>query len=63
VRGAVLAWAAERAGLPAPAPSGLRFAAAREARFDAIADALEAHLDVERVLALIAAGAPAEAAR
>jgi hypothetical protein len=37
------------------------FAAARAARFDAIADALEAHLDVERLLELVAEGAPAEA--
>jgi adenosylcobyric acid synthase len=58
VRAAVLAWAADRAGLPAPAPSSLRFAEARATRFDAIADVLEASLDVDRLLALIAGGAP-----
>jgi adenosylcobyric acid synthase len=62
LRAAVLAWAAERAGLPAPSPSGLSFADARTARFDAIADVLEASLDLDVLVGLIAEGALAEAA-
>jgi adenosylcobyric acid synthase len=58
LRAGVLAWAAARAGLPAPPPSGVDFAAARAARFDRIADALEAHLDVDRLLAIVGEGAP-----
>jgi adenosylcobyric acid synthase len=58
LRRAVVGWARGRAGLrPAPR-SEVRFAAAREARFDAIADVLEAHLDLDRLLAIIATGAP-----
>lgn len=56
LRGAVLAWAAGRSGKPFT-PSGRSFAAARDARFDAIADALEAALDLDRVYGLIAEGA------
>jgi adenosylcobyric acid synthase len=40
-------------------PAGVSFAAARAARFDAVADALEAHLDVHAIEALIAEGCPA----
>jgi adenosylcobyric acid synthase len=58
LRAGVLRWAAAHAGLPEPPPSPVAFAAARAARFDRIADALETHLDVERVLAIIAEGAP-----
>ncbi len=47
-RAAVLGWA-----VPTWAPSGLDFAAARTARFDRIADTLEASLDLDRLLALI----------
>jgi adenosylcobyric acid synthase len=57
LRAGVVRWAAARAGLPAPPPSPVRFAAARAARFDRIADALEEHVDVGRVLALVAEGA------
>ncbi|HEX6416842.1 MAG TPA: cobyric acid synthase, partial [Acidimicrobiales bacterium] len=42
LRAAVLAWAAARAGVAAPAPSRVSFAAARQARLDRIADAVEA---------------------
>jgi adenosylcobyric acid synthase len=47
-RAAVLGWAA-----PAWVPSGLDFAAARTARFDRIADALESSLDLDALFALI----------
>ncbi|HEX6568196.1 MAG TPA: cobyric acid synthase [Acidimicrobiales bacterium] len=56
-RAAILAWAAARAGLPEPVPSGLRFADARSARFDAMADALEASLELDRVLELVSQAA------
>ena len=61
-RAGVLAWAAERAG-KRWAPGGLDFAAARLARLDRIADLLEAHLDLDRLAALIAEGAAVTAAR
>jgi adenosylcobyric acid synthase len=57
LRTGVLAWAAEAAGMPPPAGPGVRFAAAREARFDRIADTLAAHLDMERLTDIIAEGA------
>ena len=47
-RAAVLRWAS-----PAWVPSGMSFAAARTARFDRIADALESSLDLDRLFALI----------
>ena len=56
LRRAVISWIAEFAGMPAPTTWAPSFAAAREARFDQIADTLEAHLDVERLLDLIASG-------
>jgi adenosylcobyric acid synthase len=59
LRGAVLAWAADRAGIPAPADHDLSFEAERQARLDRIADVLEAHLDLDALFALIARGAPA----
>jgi adenosylcobyric acid synthase len=58
VRAELLAWVAERAGRPTRRPSAVSFATARTVRFDATADALEAHLDLDRLLALVAAGAP-----
>jgi adenosylcobyric acid synthase len=58
LRAALLGWAAQRAGLPAPAHSGLRFAQARTARFDQIADVLEDHLDMDRLTDLIGSAAP-----
>jgi len=39
-------------------PAGVSFAASREAQFDRLADAVEAHLDVARIEELIAEGAP-----
>jgi adenosylcobyric acid synthase len=57
-RRGVLAWAADRAGVRMPEPAPVGFAVARLARIDAIADTLETHLDIERVLELIAEGAP-----
>jgi adenosylcobyric acid synthase len=56
-RAGVLAWVAERAG-KRWAPGGLDFGAARLARLDRVADLLERHLDLDRVAALIAEGAP-----
>ncbi|MEA2973001.1 MAG: adenosylcobyric acid synthase, partial [Actinomycetota bacterium] len=41
------------------APSGVSFAAARDAQFDLLADLLEAHLDLAAIDRLIATGAPA----
>lgn len=57
LRGAVLRWAAATGGRCAPAVSGLSFAAARTRRFDVMADVLEAHLDMGRVVDLIESGA------
>ena len=57
LRAAVLAWAAVRRGRPVPPPSGLCFADARAARFDAMADVLEQSLDLDRLFALIESGA------
>lgn len=57
LRAAVLRWAAELSGAPAPNVPAISFPAARQARLDRIADALEAHLDLERVFALIEQGA------
>jgi adenosylcobyric acid synthase len=56
-RAGVLAWVAERAGKQWT-PGGLDFGAARLARLDRVADLLERHLDLDRVAALIAEGAP-----
>ena len=61
MRVAVLRWAAERAGVPAPDVPAISFAAARQARLDRIADTLDAHLDLDRVFALIEQGAPVAA--
>ncbi|HEV7862197.1 MAG TPA: cobyric acid synthase [Acidimicrobiia bacterium] len=41
------------------APSGVSFAAAREAQFDALADLVETHLDMTAIERLITTGAPA----
>jgi adenosylcobyric acid synthase len=56
-RRSVLAWVADRNGLPPPAVSPAGFGAMRMARIDAIADVLEAHLDLDRIVGLIAEGA------
>jgi adenosylcobyric acid synthase len=58
LRAGILGWAAARAGIRAPALPGVRFATARMARLDQIADTLEAHLDLDRLLAIVADGAP-----
>jgi adenosylcobyric acid synthase len=58
LRAGILRWAADRAGVPAPDLPGVRFGELRMARLDQIADTLEAHLDLERLVALIAEGAP-----
>jgi len=58
LRGALLRWAADRAGAPHPPEPRPAFRRAREARLDGIADTLEAHLDLDRLLPLIATGAP-----
>jgi adenosylcobyric acid synthase len=59
-RAAFLASVAARRG-KAFAPSGVSFAAAREAQFDRLADLVEAHLDMAAIEKLIAAGVPADA--
>jgi adenosylcobyric acid synthase len=46
------------AGLPPVEPGPASFAAARQARIDALADALEDHLDLDRLLDLVASGPP-----
>ncbi len=61
MRAAVLRWAAEHAGVSAPDVPTISFAAAREARLDRIADTIDAHLDLDRVFALIEQGAPVAA--
>ena len=59
-RAAVLRWAADVRGVAEPEGLGtVSFAAARMHRLDRIADALEQHLDMDRLLALVAEGAPA----
>jgi adenosylcobyric acid synthase len=60
LRAAVLGWAAERAGVPAPGVPAFSFASAREERLDRIADTLEAHLDLDRLFALFDQGASLE---
>jgi adenosylcobyric acid synthase len=54
------AWLAEVAGgLGVPFAAGPQsFAAVREARIDALADAMEEHLDLDALLDLVASGAP-----
>jgi adenosylcobyric acid synthase len=54
LRAALLAWAAGRSGVAGVEAGRVSFAAARQARIDAIADALEASLDLPRLAALIA---------
>jgi adenosylcobyric acid synthase len=61
-RAGVLAWAAARAG-KRWSPGGVDFSALRLARLDRMADALEAHLDVPHLCALIAEGALERPAR
>jgi adenosylcobyric acid synthase len=56
-RAAVLAWVAGQAGKPW-VPSEMRFAETRRARLDRMADALDTHLDLERIAELITEGAP-----
>ena len=53
-------WLAEVAGrLDVPFTAGTQsFAAVREARIDALADAMEEHLDLDALLDLVASGAP-----
>ena len=57
-RTAWLTEAAALAGISGFRAGGTSFAAARDARIDAIADALEQHVDVDAVLELIDRGAP-----
>jgi adenosylcobyric acid synthase len=53
LRGALLGMVADRP------PSGVSFAAARERRLDLLGDLVERHLDVDALLSLARAGAPA----
>jgi adenosylcobyric acid synthase len=57
-RGAWLRLAADLTGHPGITVGSVSFAAAREGRIDAIADAVEEHLDLEAVLRLVEHGAP-----
>jgi adenosylcobyric acid synthase len=57
LRRALLHWVAELRGREFE-PSGASFAAAREARLDALGDLVSDHLDVDRLSALIAGGVP-----
>jgi adenosylcobyric acid synthase len=56
-RAGLLTGVAERRGKKC-VPGGVSFAAARAARFDALADAVEAHLDGAALDRLIAEGRP-----
>ena len=58
-RAAWLSAVADAAGVSGFSPGQVSFAAAREERIDAIADAVEAHLDMGTVLRLIEEGPPA----
>jgi adenosylcobyric acid synthase len=60
-RAAFLAAVAARAGRSWTA-SGVSFAAARQERFDRLADALEQHVDVSSILGLITSARPARPA-
>ncbi len=63
-RTAFLGLVADHRGKPRPAPSVEgSFAGARLRRFDRLADALETHVDLPALLALIASGAPLETAQ
>ena len=55
-RAAWLTTVAEQAGIASFRAGSVSFAAAREARIDAIADAVEDHLDLEAILALVEHG-------
>jgi adenosylcobyric acid synthase len=59
LRHAWLREAAAIAGLPSFVVGPVGFAAARDQRIDALADAMEAHLDLDAVLDLVTSGAPA----
>lgn len=59
LRAGILAWAAKLAG-KAWSPSSLDFGAARLTRLDAMADAIEAHIDLDRLADIIRVGGPNE---
>ena len=59
-RGAWLKLVAGLAGRSGIETGTVSFAAAREARIDAVADVLDAHLDLDAVLRLVEHGAPAD---
>ena len=58
LRRAWLAEAARLAGRPGFTPGEVSFAAARQTRIDALADAVEEHLDLEAILRLVTDGPP-----
>jgi adenosylcobyric acid synthase len=58
LRAAWLTEVAALSGLPAFRPGGLSFRAGREAQIDALADAVEEHLDLDAILELASAGPP-----
>ncbi|MBV9823783.1 MAG: cobyric acid synthase CobQ, partial [Actinobacteria bacterium] len=57
-RRAFLAQVAAAAGVPAPVPSGVSFAAVRERRLDSLADLVANHLDTVGLTRLITTGVP-----
>jgi adenosylcobyric acid synthase len=56
VRAALLAWVARRRGREAP-PAGRSFVEARWSRLEAVADAIEQHVDLDALFELVAEGA------
>ena len=58
LRRAWLEEVAATSGVPRPAAGPVGFAAAREAQIDLLADLVEEHLDVDRLLDLATSGAP-----
>jgi adenosylcobyric acid synthase len=58
LRGAWLTEVASAAGVTGFRPGGVDFGAAREAQIDVLADAVEQHLDLDRLLDLALAGPP-----
>jgi adenosylcobyric acid synthase len=58
LRAAWLTEVAALSGLPAFRPGGLSFRAGREAQIDALADAVEEHLDLDAIFELASAGPP-----
>ena len=63
LRGGLVRWAAEHAGLDGVDAGRVGFAATRQARLDTIADTLEASLDMDRLVEMISGASPGRARR